>query len=69
MLELPQDLMQCGVSGSVQGLSESANLFEFVAYSIMLAYNFRLSMPCVLVFGLYIEAGKHLFSSYMAPME
>ncbi|KAK9800256.1 hypothetical protein WJX73_008298 [Symbiochloris irregularis] len=28
---------------SVQGLSESANLFEFVAYTIMLAYNYRLN--------------------------
>ena len=34
--------LKYGALYSVQGLSESANLFEFIAYSIMLAYNFRL---------------------------
>lgn len=33
---------------SVQGLSESANLFELIAYTIMLAYNYRLGKPAKL---------------------
>ena len=30
---------------SAEGLSEAANLSELLAYSIMIAYNFRLGLP------------------------